>query len=878
MREKFSSVQEAPSHLLADGTLVYLPPPTVRERSFSFAECVARHRLLESSDWDVDKDDQDSIVNANANLHEDSAVGNVGSAVGGNVGSSGSDDEKNRRQQQQQQQRNETMIHPLAMASARLQTNGISELTKVINLSSLVQAGEYMGYAHVMNHPVDAVDGVGGTTTNVPLQTTAAIPSGGNGGGNGGGGGVQTTTFTFGVAMDGTNNNVVAKTGSQSYDSNHTGKAATAITLTNTAAAVVTSMDTTSSHLLVGQGGDGQECHLRAQHVLDHKRRQYESATCTFQIHRKRLRVLTAVQKVLDRRYLELRQRWKLSAPKHASVVLAPLRPDETIAIDVNVYNSFRDRQQYQQQSQQQQQQRKVNETFSDIGGGASGGKIAQMVPRYATIELANTFHVQQVLSILRGKALNKLDDSCCDLQWTIAKPLNHSGLLASSSLDDLSQHAKQKKGRKEKQGEQQQQQQQQQQQEDELEEEEEEEDASVGVPQLTLVFEVEKSVTGFVHSVALSSVVGEKFMVDKESIDKNVDTNATVVDGNIVKDNNRPSRDEQSIQALQHSLFCAHVFDSIKREVMNITREERHSSSKQASTMMKMQQGSRVAWLSSETEDNFLPPPSLMAGGLDITSGAPQERAFGTSPLSVIHCHEGEVKVQLNSEYALTVRLVDVQNSREFKRKSREATYNCDCDDNGLGSGSQSREQIDILCRLLLLHAQFVFHEHHKRSLAIEEDEMKSSDISKRVDYSAGMMGQKQNAPKNVWSNAKRIERYTSPPNILQSCVALGSKVLFERHVRRVLKVRYLRCRNICIVLQLTYVSIQIVDLLLTDNALDNTASYHRMWHCGKTKTFHGCILSSSGFLFQCLILIVNLQFHSMIPLSSMSIYLETS
>jgi hypothetical protein len=304
--------------------------------------------------------------------------------------------------------------------------------------------------------------------------------------------------------------------------------------------------------------------------------------------------------------------------------------------------------------------------------------------------------------------------------------------------------------------------------------------------------------VTGFVHRVALSSVLDEDEKILEEKEDEQM--NDIVVNGdNIVKkDRTRATlQDEQSIQALQHSLFCAHVFDSIKREVVNNpTREHQNGTGTHSSGMMRMQQGSRVAWLSSEMEDNFLPAPSLMAGGLDVSSIHSQESAYGTLPLSVIHCHEGEVKVQLNSEYALTVRLIDIQNSREFKRTSRveeegSTILNHDDCSSSIDSGSQSREQIDILCRLLLLHAQFVFHDHHKQSLKIKEDEFNNNETSKRVDYSAGMMLQKQNTQKDLSSNVKRIERRIPPPNILQSCVALGSKVLLERHVRRVLKVR---------------------------------------------------------------------------------------
>ena len=55
------------------------------------------------------------------------------------------------------------------------------------------------------------------------------------------------------------------------------------------------------------------------------------------------------------------------------------------------------------------------------------------------------------------------------------------------------------------------------------------------------------------------------------------------------------------------------------------------------------------VAWLACESEQNFLHTPNrLVVGG------------YGFSPLSVVHVHEGDVKVQVDSEYTLWVKLVD--------------------------------------------------------------------------------------------------------------------------------------------------------------------------------------------------------------------------
>jgi hypothetical protein len=180
--------------------------------------------------------------------------------------------------------------------------------------------------------------------------------------------------------------------------------------------------------------------------------------------------------------------------------------------------------------------------------------------------------------------------------------------------------------------------------------------------------------------------------------------------------------------------------------------------------------------------EDNFLPPPSLMAGGDMSQKGG----GFDIAALSVIHCHEGEVKVQLNSEYALTVNLVDSKNSREMESASTNATNTANA--SASHSGSQTKEEIHVLCRLLLLHAQFVFHDHHKRSGRRDRDAADDMSESKKVDYSLGILQSATNIRRNMLARKKMAEE---SPSILQSCVALGGKVLFERQVRLVLEVR---------------------------------------------------------------------------------------
>ena len=107
-----------PSHILEDGRFIYLPPPNDGERSRFFERSIARHVLLQADmaetqtetkteDKEKDKDDDDD--------------------------------------------KTAPKIHPLAVASARLQANGLAELNRAINLSQLVTTGEYFGLTNIVD-------------------------------------------------------------------------------------------------------------------------------------------------------------------------------------------------------------------------------------------------------------------------------------------------------------------------------------------------------------------------------------------------------------------------------------------------------------------------------------------------------------------------------------------------------------------------------------------------------------------------------------------------------------------------------------------------------------------------------------------------------
>jgi hypothetical protein len=213
-------------------------------------------------------------------------------------------------------------------------------------------------------------------------------------------------------------------------------------------------------------------------------------------------------------------------------------------------------------------------------------------------------------------------------------------------------------------------------------------------------------------------------------------------------------SQDEDLLVTLQHSLFCASLFESIRSELDPPLDNPTQFSATQRSLPP-------VAWLSCESEENFLPPPKSVVGG-----------GYGLSPLAVIHCHEGEVKVQLDSEYTLCVKLVEANVETDKESTSGDATTG-DSSSGGASSntGSQSPEQLHALCRALLLHAQDVYHRHslylRERAKKKEEEEIARGD-----------------GPRGL----ARISKEDAPEKarILQSCVSLGSKMLYEKSIRK--------------------------------------------------------------------------------------------
>ena len=239
-------------------------------------------------------------------------------------------------------------------------------------------------------------------------------------------------------------------------------------------------------------------------------------------------------------------------------------------------------------------------------------------------------------------------------------------------------------------------------------------------VPMLSLQLDIEKDSTGFRQCARLSplTTLGEN-----------------------------ASEDEKVVVALQHSLFCASLFESIRRELIP-------DDNMQDDPNQKTKQHSEV-WLSSAMEEHYLPPSSRMVG-----SGG------SGGSLAVVHCHEGEVKVQLDSEYALTIKLVEAGTAVA----SDTGVQADDEEMNGSTkfSGSQSPLQLHALCRALLLHAQDVYHQH---SVELREHLMKKKKKEQNI--------------KSIGLETRKKKDALPSASILQSCVNLGVRMIFERKVR---------------------------------------------------------------------------------------------
>jgi hypothetical protein len=268
----------APSHILQDGRFVYLPPPTNRDKIGFFERSIARHGLLQE---DIDRT-------------------------------------KKEEEEEKEKKKKEVKVHPLALASARLQSDGVNELNRAINLNTLVATGEYFGLTNIVD-PSLAI-------------SAAAVSS------------------------------------AEQKSTEEKDKEGAAVVVKPESAMEVE-----------------EEQRVKASFVLKRKRVQFEHASETLKRHRRHLAAAVVAQTQPDKRLRQLRPQWRLVAPEHGTRALPhATRPTEVIACDVDVYWK----------------------------GSAVLGRLAKLVPRYATIELKKEYNMQKDLDKWERTHFPNLDDS----------------------------------------------------------------------------------------------------------------------------------------------------------------------------------------------------------------------------------------------------------------------------------------------------------------------------------------------------------------------------------------------------------------------------------------------------------------------------------
>lgn len=600
-----------PSHILANGDFVYLPPPTEVEENMRLESDVARYQLLNSSTFGKKRSREGGEKE-----------------TGGEDESKGSNEKKNR-------------IHPLAIASARLQTHGISELSKAINLSTLVSSGDYFNLSNI----VQLATGEDGTAAPSDKTTNTAT----------------TVVVTAAAAAS----SVPTTSGDHPSSASSTAVTAGGTGSSNSSAAVVSS---TNHHPAVDTNGemmeDGEdEAKIRSKYLLRRKRQEFTLSHKTLSRHAKRLRATMATDSISLRGLLRLRKTWRLVAPERKDHH-HPLQPHDILAIDVQLYNNH-NHSNTTYNHQMNENRRHVN--------------LARWVPRFATIQLDHEAWYQQ------NKQKNT-DDLAAELwQYYTNYDYHNHKLSFPTKAEPFSTHQQTNH-------------------------------SHTRIPMYTLQLQIVKSCTNYKQTVTLKP----------------------------------PSDDDTGmmIPSLQHSLFCASLFETIQQEI-----------------------SPKSAWLSSDTTaESFYPAPTFMAG-MENSEGVPPKK------LCVIYAHQGEIKVHLDSEYSLILQLVeDLHNNQDEKEEEKDK----DVVDNPIttmvDSGSQSPEHLHVLCRMLLYHAQYSYHQHcrSQEQLLLErkrEEEMNQPSTSK---YHA------------LKSNHKMLEC----PNILSNCVEMGNKFILERKIRKTISV----------------------------------------------------------------------------------------
>lgn len=507
------------SHILPDGTFVNLPKPTQRERANFFARSIANYKLI------------------SARQDNDNGVKVEGEEEGGGGGIAGKKENENG----DREQKGADYVHPLAVASARLQGVGVAELSKAVNLSSLVGTNS--------SHD----EGCYFTLANVIDDDAAALAA----------------AATHRREMDVRKNSGDDKDSAAISDSKKDEVSANAGNNDGGAANFSNKTVEDATRKLK------QDRKLRAQYLLKRKRLSYAktisandkkihpwSAADVLELHAKRLKSQLKRQRVVDRRLLDLRKKWKLSLPDHGTRVVAPARPQEIVAVDLKVYSSLTQHDsldvtpsnvyllRHEQELQRRQQQANSIEATTAMN---------KMVPYYATIELDDEIDAAAVEALLlsRKNCKNQADNMGSNSVQSVdaldqkrkkdiskatrAEPLYTSSQISSRAISSN-------------------------------------EDITTS-QQLTLLVCIEKESTGFSKSVRLLT----------EKLDD----------------------DDMSIVSLQHSLFCSSLFDCIRTEIARESKVTEHDTILSAS---KLSTKTAISWLPNNMEESFLPPPSMMA------------------------------------------------------------------------------------------------------------------------------------------------------------------------------------------------------------------------------------------------------------------------
>ena len=719
---------DPPSHILQDGRHVHLPSATASDRAAYFARSVARYGLVRADGG--------------------GGGGGGGGASGGKVkkrlpdGETAGDaevrdDNKKTSDAQKSSDQTQPQIHPLALASASLNHVGISELSKSINLAGLIQdegPSAYFGLTNVISSRAEreALRDAAGVAA-VSGVEAAAASAGGVGLGD------EVPAAASGAAPA-----VVA---------------AAALSAPTQAEAEAEEDAAALDH------------HHRSLYTLSHHTAALSSSAAILRRHHHRLLLGNTAQSILDARYMELRKRWRLVAPEHGTKVKGAVRPDEVVAIDVEVYD----------------RDRLGGGVVGSLGGGGGGsggsgsgnklGRIARRVPRFATVEVRDGYGLGQEATerleeqTERDAKRRKMEEKEKDGDNEGEEKKNDDdGDDGDDAKDDEDVEMKDGKGVSVGDAE------------DTTTAKDGTADKTIAepyavadptlgkvdldfdpdqVPLLTLSMSIEKTQTGYVEEVILSSISND---------DDDDDDDDVAADGKSKPD------DEPVIYALQHSLFCASLFESMRGELSSAeravpTNAGRGSSTSSSGGGLSKAAAGGACWLAGGTDESFLPAPTRMDGA------PPAEGGLGGT-ICVVHCHQGEVKVRLNAEYDLTVKLVEAGTVRSTSKSSghkrkKDTENKSDAD---TGSGSQSAAYLRTMCRALLLHAQSAYHDHrlrmHAKAMAVAAAEAAKA----KSGLPPGLARRKKNAEE---------ER----PLILGGVLALGGKMLVERKVRESLR-----------------------------------------------------------------------------------------